>query len=84
MNLRELRQRLREAAHPSQAAIARRFFKTGPGEYGEGDLFLGLKVPQLRAELPHTDALSEADVLDLLHSEWHEERLLALLALGRR
>lgn len=84
MNLPDLRQKLRQDATPSQAAIARRFFKTGPGEYGEGDRFLGLKVPQLRAELPHTDALSEADVLDLLHSEWHEERLLALLVLGRR
>ena len=84
MNLPDLRQKIRHTATPSQAAIARRFFKTGPGEYGEGDRFLGLKVPQLRAELPHTDALSEADVLDLLHSEWHEERLLALLVLGRR
>lgn len=84
MNLPDLRQKLLQDATPSQAAIARRFFKTGPGEYGEGDRFLGLKVPQLRAELPHTDALSEADVLDLLHSEWHEERLLALLVLGRR
>lgn len=84
MNLPDLRQKLRQDATPSQAAIARRFFKTGPGEYGEGDRFLGLKVPQLRAELPHTDALSEADVLDLLHSEWHEERLLALLVLARR
>ncbi len=84
INLSELRQRLREAATPSQAAIARRFFKTGPGEYGEGDCFLGLKVPQIRAELPRTDALSEADVLELLHSEWHEERLMALLVLGRR
>jgi 3-methyladenine DNA glycosylase AlkD len=84
MNLPDLRQKLRQDATPSQAAIARRFFKTGPGEYGEGDRFLGLKVPQIRAELPHTDALSEADVLDLLHSEWHEERLLALLVLGRR
>jgi 3-methyladenine DNA glycosylase AlkD len=84
MNLPDLRQKLRQDAAPSQAAIARRFFKTGPGEYGEGDRFLGLKVPQLRAELPHTDALSEADVLDLLHSEWHEERLLALLVLARR
>lgn len=84
LNLPELRQKLREASHPSQAAIARRFFKTGPGEYGEGDHFLGLKVPQIRAELPHTDALREADVLDLLHSEWHEERLLALLVLVRR
>lgn len=84
MNLPDLRHKLRQAATPEQAAIARRFFKTGPGEYGEGDCFLGLKVPQLRAELPHTDALSEADVLHLLHSEWHEERLLALLVLGRR
>jgi 3-methyladenine DNA glycosylase AlkD len=84
MNLPDLRQKLRKAATSAQAAIARRFFKTGPGEYGEGDRFLGVKVPQLRAELPHTDELNEADVLDLLHSEWHEERLLALLVLGRR
>jgi 3-methyladenine DNA glycosylase AlkD len=84
MNLPTLRHKLRQAATTEQAAIARRFFKNGPGEYGEGDLFLGLKVPQLRAELPHTDALREADVLDLLHSEWHEERLLALLVLVRR
>jgi hypothetical protein len=84
MNLPDLRQKLREAATREQAAIARRFFKTGPGESGEGVLFLGLKVPQIRAELPHTDALHEADILDLLHSEWHEELLLALLVLGRR
>jgi 3-methyladenine DNA glycosylase AlkD len=84
MNLSELRQKIRQAATPEQAAIARRFFKTGPGEYGEGDCFLELKVPQIRAELPHTDELGEADVLDLLHSKWHEERFLALLVLGRR
>ena len=84
MNLPDLRHKLRHAATPERAAIARRFFKTGPGEYGEGDLFLGLKVPQPRAELPHTDELSEADVLDFMRSEWHEERLLALLVLGRR
>ncbi len=84
MNLPDLRHKLRQAATPEQAAIARRFFKTGPGDYGEGDRFLGLKVPQLRADLPHTDELSEVDVLDLMRSEWHEERLLALLVLGRR
>lgn len=84
MKLPELRQKLREIAHPSQAAIAQRFFKTGPGEYGEADRFLGLKVPQIRATLPKTDDLSEADVLELLHSEWHEERLLALLVFVRR
>jgi 3-methyladenine DNA glycosylase AlkD len=84
MTLPELRRKLRESAQPAHAAIARRFFKTGPGEYGEGDAFLGLKVPQIRAELPHTDALSETDIVELLHSRWHEERLLALLVLGRR
>jgi 3-methyladenine DNA glycosylase AlkD len=84
MSFPDFRQKLRQAATPSQAAIARRFFKTGPGEYGEGDLFLGVKVPQIRAELPHSDSLCEADILDLLHSEWHEERLLALLVLVRR
>lgn len=84
MTLVELRQKIHSSAHSAQAITAQRFFKTGPGEYGEGDRFLGLKVPQVRAELAQTDGLAEADVLDLLHSEWHEERLLALLVLVRR
>ncbi|HRJ08039.1 MAG TPA: hypothetical protein PK490_12510 [Prosthecobacter sp.] len=46
MKLTDLRQNPCEAAHSSQAAIARIFFKTGPGESGEGDHFPGLKVPQ--------------------------------------
>lgn len=84
MNLTELRQKIHAATDPAQAIIAQGFFKTGPGEYGEGDRFLGLKVPQIRAQLPQTDELHEDDILDLLHSEWHEERLLALLVLVRR
>lgn len=64
--------------------VALRFFKTAPGEYGEGDQFLGLTVPQVRAMLPQTDELTEAEVLELLRSKWHEERLLALLILVRR
>ena len=60
------------------------FFKTGPGEYGEGDKFLGVTVPHIRSLLPRSDTLSEAAVLRLLHSQWHEERLLALLILVRR
>jgi 3-methyladenine DNA glycosylase AlkD len=84
MTLRQFRTSLRGQASPEVAAVARSFFKTGPGEYGEGDKFLGLKVPQVRALVKLSDALSEDDVLTLLHSEWHEERLAALQIMVRR
>ena len=84
MTLEDVRGELRRLASPEQAAIARRFFKTGPGDYGEGDEFLGLKVPQVRALVRSCDELSEREVLGLLHSAIHEERLLALLCLVRR
>lgn len=79
-----LQQQLRAHASATRAEVSLRFFKTGPGEYGEGDQFLGLTVPQVRALLPRTDELAERDVLMLLRSPWHEERLLALLILVRR
>jgi len=84
MNLAEVRSALREQATPEQAAVARRFFKTGPGEYGEGDEFLGLKVPQLRALVRPCDPLTEREVITLLRSSFHEERVLSLLCLVRR
>lgn len=84
MNLSTIRTQLRQLASAEQAVIARRFFKTGPGEYGEGDQFLGLKVPQVRGLVRPCDVLQEEDVLALLHSGFHEERLLALLCLVRR
>lgn len=84
MTLTDLRATMRRLADPARAVGARRFFKTGPGEYGEGDQFLGVTVPQIRSLLPASDALTEAEVLVLLHSEWHEERLLAALVLVRR
>ena len=66
----------------AQAAQLRRFFKCGPGEYGEGDRFLGLKNPQTRAivrlvrrEVPL------AEIEKLLYSEWHEARLFGFLLL---
>ncbi|MDB6139327.1 MAG: alkylation repair protein [Verrucomicrobiaceae bacterium] len=79
-----LRQDLRAQANPERAKGTLSFFKTGPGQYGEGDKFLGLTVPQTRAFVTRTDALTEQDILALLQSEWHEERLLALFALVRR
>lgn len=61
--------------------MLQRFFKTGPGEYGEGDRFLGLRVPQLRALARAHRTLDRGSVLELLRSPWHEQRLLALLIL---
>ena len=75
---------MRAAANPAQAEVLRRFFKTGPGQYAEGDLFLGLKVPQTRSYLPACKGYSRSQNLQLLVSVYHEERLLALLLMGRR
>lgn len=82
-NLSEIHARLRSLASPETARVQQGFFKTGPGQYGEGDRFLGIKVPAIRAvarEFP--DAGLDATVA-LLHSAFHEERLLALLFLMR-
>lgn len=72
---------LRALADPARAESLRRFFKTGPGEYGEGDRFLGLTVPQVRAVVRAHRGAAVGDTLALLRSEWHEERLAALLLL---
>ena len=79
-----VRQRLREVATVERAAGAQRFFKTGPGEYGEGDKFLGVTVPDLRRITREFADLPLRDVRKLLTSEWHEERVLALLILVRQ
>ena len=72
---------LRAVATPEKAAELPRFFKTGPGEYGEGDRFLGVMVPQIRAVAKaHPDA-DGAAVKELLASPWHEVRECALLLL---
>jgi 3-methyladenine DNA glycosylase AlkD len=83
-NLTSLRQSFRAQASTRVAETATRFFKTGPGDYADGDRFLGIKVPVTRSFLPQSDALTEAEIVELLHSEWHEERLLAVLILARR
>lgn len=84
MTLAALRKELRAAANPEQARVAQSFFKTGPGQYGEGDRFLGIRVPVLRTLVRKYATLSIADIEKLLQSRWHEERLTALLLLVRR
>ena len=82
--LDDIHRRLAEAATPERAAASRRFFKTGPGEYGEGDQFLGATVPELRRVSREFQDLPLRDARKLLTSQWHEERLLALLILVRQ
>ena len=68
---------------PPRASFAKSFFKTGPGEYGEGDMFRGIRVPVLRSLAREHQSLSLAEVKKLLQSAYHEDRLLALLILVR-
>lgn len=76
-----IRAQLREMADPEKAKVLMRFFKTGPGEYGEGDRFLGITVPKIR-RLASACAGVDLDVAgEFLHSQFHEERLFALLTL---
>jgi len=77
--LRALRKEIYGLANPTDAKFLMGFFKTGPGQYGEGDKFLGLRVPALRTLARKYAQMSRDDVLRMLASPWHEERLLALV-----
>jgi hypothetical protein len=76
--------RLRSLANAETARALQGFFKTGPGEYGEGDLFLGIKMPPLRVLAREFYAVPLAEVTTLLQSPYHEARVLALMILVRR
>ncbi len=82
--LNGLRKELRGLANPAKAKLLARFFRTGRGQYGEGDVFLGVMVPQTREIAHRHEDLSFADVRRLLGSVFHEERLAALLLLAHR
>lgn len=81
---REALTRLRSAASPERAATLTWFFKTGKGQYGEGDRFLGLTLPELRAIARDFRELDLDDVERLLESEWHEARALALVVMNHQ
>ena len=74
-------QALTALANPEKAAFFQRFFKCGPGQYGEGDQFLGLTVPQVRSVLAQYRTLALQECVALLQSPYNEARLLAVLIL---
>lgn len=80
-DLKSLRADLRRLASPAKAVAAARFFKTGPGQYGEGDVFIGVTVPENRRAIRPYLQLPQKDLAVLLKSKIHEERLAALLIL---
>ncbi|WP_431956330.1 DNA alkylation repair protein [Nocardia lijiangensis] len=80
----DVRQALAEVADSADAAHLQRFFKTGPGEYGEGDVFIGVRVPMTRAIAKRFAALDLTEIDDLLDSPVHEERLAGLVILNAR
>jgi 3-methyladenine DNA glycosylase AlkD len=84
MTAREIQDRLRELGSPESAAQAARFFKTGAGQYGEGDIFLGLRAAVMHGLAKEFRALSLDELLTLLQSPTHEDRLLALLVMVRQ
>jgi 3-methyladenine DNA glycosylase AlkD len=71
--------RLEAMTDSERAKHSSRYFKTGEGEYGEGDRFRGIRVPAIRQLVKEYRGLAHSDVLVLSQSPWHEDRLLALL-----
>ncbi len=81
MGIEELEQELNKHADKKQAELLQRFFKTGKGQYGEGDVFLGIKVPVQRKIAKKFYGLKLEEIQELLNSKIHERRLIALFVL---
>jgi 3-methyladenine DNA glycosylase AlkD len=84
MTAREVQDRLRELGSPEAAALAARFFKTGAGQYSEGDIFLGLRAAVMHGLSKEYRGLRIDEIVVLLQSPIHEDRLLALLIMVRQ
>lgn len=81
MTIQELEKKIKEKANPKKAKDLQRFFKTGKGHYGEGDVFLGISVPEQRKIAKEFKDISLEEIENLLDSEIHEKRLIGLLIL---
>jgi len=83
LTARAVKEAIRREADPERARVARWYFKTGPGEYGEGDRFLGVAAAPLRRIARQFRNLPLSEVDRLLASPWHEDRSAAVLILGQ-
>jgi len=81
MDAEEIQLKMQALKDEKSAEILQGFFKTGPGEYGEGDIFLGIRVPVLRRLVKEYRTLPINEAEKLLHSPLHEVRVLALMIL---
>ena len=77
MSLNKIKSELRAYSDPKRKAFSPSFFKTGKGEYAEGDKFIGVTVPNIRKIAKKYIDINEKDIEKLLHSQWHEERFIA-------
>jgi len=83
-NLSNLKSEIQALSNPAQTKNLSRFFKTGKGEYGEGDMFVGLTMPQIRTIAKTYQDLSISDTEKLVSSPIHEERMTALIIMTLR
>lgn len=81
MSLIEIRKAISKQKNPTQALVLQRFFKTEKGEYGEGDIFYGIKVPEQRTIAKQFKDLGLDNIKTLILSKVHEERLIAAFIL---
>jgi 3-methyladenine DNA glycosylase AlkD len=81
MTIKDIQKKLEQLGSEEKANVLRRFFKTGPGEYGEGDVFIGVRVPDLRKLVKEYQNITIKAVMQFLRSAIHEERMFALLIL---
>jgi len=81
VNLKEIEKAIQKVANPKKAQDLQRFFKTGKGEYGEGDIFLGIVVPEQRKIAKEFHDLEMKDIQELLDSKIHEKRMIGLFIL---
>ena len=81
LNSSEVIKELRKYTDPEKAAFYQGFFRTGKGEYGEGDKFIGVTVPNIRKTALKYKNIELSELKKLIHSKFHEHRLLSLFIL---